>query len=173
MQTETLVGLISGLGGAVIGSMGALGGAWLQQRSQAKNSKRERDEQRALSSGEVALNELLRLNQLTDAVVRGTAEENWKEQAAELVRHAEIAIRVIPNSFDLRETMAHYFFAMQHYHFVGNSGALATMTLRTASAEGFNALAAFLRGDELPKHSETFLAMERRIQVAYMRDLAS
>ncbi|MET8114032.1 hypothetical protein [Streptomyces prasinus] len=151
MQTETLVGLISGLGGAVIGFAGALGGAWIQQSYGAKAAKQQRMEQRALASGETAINELLQLGQLVEvAAVQRLPSEDWMGLAREHVRKAEVAISVIPNSGELRWRMTRLIFVMKTQ--LGDqdgSGTTKAYYMR-GSREGVELIAAFLRGDELP-----------------------
>jgi hypothetical protein len=147
MQTETLVGLISGLGGAVIGFAGALGGAWIQQSYGAKIAKQERLEQRSLASGETAINELLQLGQLVEAsVMQSLPDDEWIGQAREHLRRAELAVSVIPNSVDLRYRMTRIFFAMHGLYDAG----ISKLYYNRGSREGVGVLAAFIRGDELP-----------------------
>ncbi|MGW8635068.1 hypothetical protein [Streptomyces sp. NPDC055793] len=152
MQTETLVGLISGLGGAVIGFAGALGGAWIQQSYGAKVARQERLEQRALASSETAINELLLLGQLVEAaVVQSLADEDWTGRAREHVRKAEVAVSVIPDSVELRYRMARLFFVMKHQYGDRDGSGMAKLYYTRGSREGAEVLAAFVRGDRLPE----------------------
>jgi hypothetical protein len=152
VQTETLVGLISGLGGALIGFAGALGGAWIQQSYGAKAANQERLEQRTLASGETAINELLQLGQLVEAaVVQSLASEDWMGRAREHVRKAEVAVSVIPDSVELRYRMARLFFVMKHQYGDRDGSGMAKLYYMRGSREGAEVLAAFLRGDELPE----------------------
>jgi hypothetical protein len=154
VQTEALVGLISGLGGAVIGLGGALGGAWLQQSYGAKAAKQQRLEERALTSGETAINELLQLSQLVDeASMERLPDQDWIGRARDHTRRAEIAVTVIPDSVDLRYRMTRIFFSMRSRYGgrdEGGSG-MAKFYYSRGAREGVEVLAAFLRGDDLPE----------------------
>ncbi|ROP53289.1 hypothetical protein [Streptomyces sp. PanSC9] len=165
MQTETLVGLISGLGGAVIGFAGALGGAWIQQSYGARNAKQERLEQRALASGENAISELLQLHQLVDeASMEELPDQDWIGRARAHARRAEIAVTVIPDSAHLRYRMTRLFFCMRSRYGMGAGSALGSNSPKyyysRGAREGVEVLAAFLRGDDLPEEGtwvgETF-----------------
>ncbi|MGY1583826.1 hypothetical protein [Streptomyces sp. MN13] len=152
MQTETLVGLISGLGGAVIGLGGALGGAWMQQSYAARAAEQVRLEERALASGETAMNELLQLSQLIDtAIMESLPDEDWIGRARDHARRAEIAVTVIPDSVDLRYRMTRIFHAMRSRYGDGDGSGEAKLYYSRGSREGVEVLAAFLRGDELPE----------------------
>ncbi|MFE6627362.1 hypothetical protein ACFVNB_08960 [Streptomyces rochei] len=151
VQTETLVGLI-GLGGAVIGFAGAVGGAWIQQAYGAKAAKLERTEQRALASGETAINELLQLGQVLEASIpQGLSGQEWMGSVRVHLRQAEVAVSVIPNSDELRYRMTRLFFLMRGQYTDEGGLEMARFTYYRASRHGVEVLAAFQRGDALPE----------------------
>ncbi|MEU6651294.1 hypothetical protein ABZ904_18075 [Streptomyces sp. NPDC046900] len=108
MQTETLVGLISGLGGAVIGAGGALLGAWLQQRQQAKHARQERHETMARQAVDQLVTELNKLRRLVQENpsrahrVELHEPDAWTQSLIECRDHISMAVLRLPDA-ELRD----------------------------------------------------------------------
>lgn len=161
MQTETLVGLISGLGGAAIGAGGALLGGWLQQRHQAKLDREQRREARAglveergRAAAEKALSELylLRRHISTWKVDLNAEGKNaWFHSSITHADEAELNAALIPEASELRErfrdamdaarmSMQIDAWESEHEPYLSESDTQHAITL----------LSAYMRGDSLP-----------------------
>ncbi|MFF9210466.1 MULTISPECIES: hypothetical protein [unclassified Streptomyces] len=170
MQTETLVGLISGLGGAVIGAGGALLGGWLQQHHQAKTARRERQESYSRVAGERALDALVQIQQVVFEHTRdhpeGTTLLEHKAQVIDrVVEHAHTSrtsSMLIMRAPELRGRLDEVFMVLLKFHcapVVESEPPSRTRNtwLLTASQEGLDVLSAALRDEQLPDHSEGFV----------------
>ncbi|MBZ6261188.1 hypothetical protein KVH22_37415 [Streptomyces olivaceus] len=115
MEAQTLVGLISGLGGAAIGAGGALLGGWLQQRHQAKLDREQREEARAglveergRTAADKALGELYTLRRHVstwEVDLSAEAKNQWYQTGHTHADEAELNAALIPEADNLRERL--------------------------------------------------------------------
>ncbi|WP_432131267.1 hypothetical protein [Streptomyces tendae] len=181
VQTETLVGLISGLGGAAIGAGGALLGGWLQQRHQVKLDREQREqaragvlEERGRTAADKALGELyaLRRHISTWKGAFSTEEQNeWFQTGYSLADVAELNAALIPEADELRERLQDALesardslhadaWYSEHEPYLSASDTEHTIAL----------LSAYMRGDYLPpmtaREERASLAREMRREAA-------
>ncbi|MGW2932942.1 hypothetical protein ACWDA7_13990 [Streptomyces sp. NPDC001156] len=160
MQTETLVGLISGLGGAAIGAGGALLGGWLQQRHQVKTAREQKIGDLGRAAGDKLLAELYGLRRLVmDCSYEEFREEHpqWRKTAVNHVDAVELAVGLIPQAPGVRTRVKE---AMD----LAESGTLYAMRadlgprrellhLFGGCNEAIEIVSAFMRGDPIPAPS--------------------
>ncbi|MEV5472981.1 hypothetical protein AB0L66_11565 [Streptomyces sp. NPDC052207] len=170
MQTETLVGLISGLGGAVIGAGGALLGGWLQSRT----VRAERIEGYRRDAAQAALNELVQLRHelMVHDRERPAADhryglsgtfQDFMHAGERRLMAMNASILLIPDP-QLRERL-------EAVYEVGSTWLLAPglraggqmAWMQSAAREGTQILGAFLRGDPLPPESTGFANMRQHV----------
>ncbi|MCX4608715.1 hypothetical protein [Streptomyces mirabilis] len=158
MQTETLVGLISGLGGAVIGAGGALLGGWLQQRHQAKTAKQQRREERRFTAGRTALDMLIRLRHVAANRAEGDDESEaaWVDGLVEWTTTFDAALLVVPDGKEMRERVFEVVRHLGFYESLGQTHSEASGWIDATCLEGIELLSAFLREEPLPAQSRPF-----------------
>ncbi|MFE1425720.1 hypothetical protein ACFW6C_09160 [Streptomyces fungicidicus] len=159
MQTETLVGLISGLGGAVIGAGGALLGAWLQQHHQAKTAKEQRRDERRFTAGRMALDMLIRLRRVAANRSEGDTEsENaWVDELVEWTTTFDAALLVVPDGDEMRERMFEVVRHLGYYDVLGQTHSQGNGWIDATCMEAIEILSAFLREEALPPRSQPFV----------------
>ncbi|MFD5711339.1 hypothetical protein ACFWHW_13230 [Streptomyces pharetrae] len=170
MQTEILVGLI-GFGGAVVGAGGALVGAWLQQHHQSKTAQAQRIEDRARDAGNNALAELLVLRRLVTENVHSNLDEEmpgWRSVAQRHMDATEMALLLMPQA---KEVQARVIGALRLAERALAFAARADLGLHVeklhlynCSNEAIQVLAAFMRGDPLPKPSRWIQSIEEDLE---------
>ncbi|MFF9394218.1 hypothetical protein [Streptomyces griseoluteus] len=155
MQAETLVGLISGLGGAAIGAGGALLGGWLQQHHQAKTAKEQRREERRFTAGRTALDMLIRLRHVGANRAEGDAESQgaWVDQLVEWTTSFDAALFVVPGGDEMRERVFEVVRHLGFYDVLGQTHSEANAWIDATCGEAIGILSAFLREDPLPPRS--------------------
>jgi hypothetical protein len=168
VQTETLVGLISGLGGAVIGAGGALVGGWLQQRWQAKTARRERLDGYSRHAGETALDALVQIQQVVFTFSRDfghSGHDQFKAQVVDKVLHhahvAKTAALLIVGDAELRSRLDEVLRVLIGYSALPEAEPHALTRSRCiwfleAASEGMDILSAFMRLEPIPSSSERF-----------------
>lgn len=168
MQTETLVGLISGLGGAVIGLGGAVGGAWMQQRWQAQTARRERMDGYSRKAGETALDALVQIQQVVFNFSRDygdSAHDQLHSQViTKVLHHSHVAKTAVLTIGDaaVRERLDEVLQVMIEFHAVPEIDPEKLTRARclwflNAATEGMGILSAFLRSESLPSNSEGYI----------------
>lgn len=170
MQTETLVGLISGLGGAVIGAGGALLGGWLQQHHQAKTARRERQHGYSRASQERALDALVQIHQVVFDYTRDHPEdtpllEHKAKVIDKVMEHAHVArtaTMLVMNAPELRERLDEVFMVLLGFPAAPMAESEQPSSARntwllTASQEGMDILSAAMREEPIPQSSEGFV----------------
>ncbi|WP_431040450.1 hypothetical protein ACQUSR_34045 [Streptomyces sp. P1-3] len=170
MQTETLVGLI-GFGGAVVGAGGALVGAWLQQHHQARTAQAQRVEDRAREAGNNALAELLVLRRLVTENVHANLDEEiprWRSVAQRHTDAAEMALLLMPQAEEVRARVIGALHLAERALAFAARAALGLhvekLHLYSCSNEAIQVLAAFMRGDPLPKPSRWIRSTEEDLK---------
>ncbi|MGW7021520.1 hypothetical protein ACWGGS_19620 [Streptomyces decoyicus] len=157
VQTETLVGLISGLGGAVIGAGGALLGGWFQQRWQAMTAKEQRRDERRFTAGRTALDMLIRLRHA--AANRGEdaeSEDAWTAELVEWSTSFDAALFLVPGGDEMRERVFEVVRHLGFYEALGQNHHEANAWIDVVCREAITILSAFLREDPLPPRSTVF-----------------
>ncbi|MFJ3665057.1 hypothetical protein ACIPSE_01235 [Streptomyces sp. NPDC090106] len=153
MSTEVTVGMI-GLGGALLGALGAVGGGWVQQWQQARTASNERRELRSYQAGDAGLLQLLHLvRELERAEMDNSVD--YVKTIRDFGRDSEAALLRLPDAA-LRVRMGQIFNVLNSYRAVGDNEAVQIRWARLSANEGVWVLAAFLRGDPLPQSSEEF-----------------
>ncbi|MFE4991411.1 hypothetical protein ACFRH4_08675 [Streptomyces mirabilis] len=171
MQTETLVGLISGLGGAVIGAGGALLGGWLQQRHQARTAKEQRRDERRFTAGRTALDMLIRLRRVAANRSEGDAESEdaWVDELVEWTTTFDAALLVVPGGDEMRERVFEVVRHLAFYDVLGQTHSEANGWIDLTCKEAIELLSAFLREEPLPPRSRPFVDQIGMVQ-AHLRD---
>ncbi|MGI5192263.1 hypothetical protein ACQEVY_01180 [Streptomyces sp. CA-288835] len=172
MRAEMWAGLFS-LGGAVIGAGGAILGAWFQQRHQAKTAGEQRREERRYTSGQAALDMLIRLRHAAANRAEGDdeSESAWTDQLVEWSTSFDAALFLVPGGDEMRERVFEVVRHLGYYDMLGQNHREANGWLDQVCGEAITILSAFLREDLLPPQSSVFLDRQDMI-AAYLRDQA-
>ncbi|MEU5030189.1 hypothetical protein [Streptomyces milbemycinicus] len=171
MQTETLVGLISGLGGAVIGAGGAVMGGWLQSRT----AKTERQEGYRREAAQAALSELVQLRHelmvhyqehpATDHQYGFSGPfQDFMHAGQRRLMAMNASVLLIPHP-QLRARLETVYEVGNAWLLVPGLRAGGQMQwMQSAAREGTEILGAFLRGDPLPPESPGFANMRQHVE---------
>jgi hypothetical protein len=157
VQTETLVGLI-GFGGAVVGAGGALLGGWLQQRHQAETARADRIEERGMTAGANALEELRALWRHM-AEVGGQPDripdafQPWKKIANAHMAEATLATMLMPQAEVVRQRIREVGDAMAVLADAVRDESAALLCYSIGADDALDLLTAYMRGDPLPEPS--------------------
>ncbi|MFD4523269.1 hypothetical protein ACFWP7_04905 [Streptomyces sp. NPDC058470] len=166
MQTETLVGLISGLGGAVIGAGGALLGGWLQQRHQAKTARAERRDERRYTTGQAALEILIRFRQSAASRTEDReSEDAWTDVFIDLTVTIDAALYVVPDGDEMRDQVFEIVRLIAYYEQLGQTHQESNLWIDALCKEAIEVLSAFLREDPLPSPFRFFLDQQEMVEV--------
>ncbi|MFI2757818.1 hypothetical protein ACH5A3_02910 [Streptomyces echinatus] len=160
MQTETLVGLISGLGGAVIGAGGALLGGLQQQRHQARTTREQKIEDLGRAAGDKVLTELYALRRHLMECGQGDIPEEhqpWDKIARNQMDTAELALGLMPGAGDVRTRVKEaldlaesgVIYALRADLHVNTQ----LMHLFGGCSEAIEVVSAYMRGDPIPAPS--------------------
>ncbi|MDV9175972.1 hypothetical protein R6V09_38365 [Streptomyces sp. W16] len=172
VQTETLVGLI-GFGGAVVGAGGALLGGWLQQHHAAKTAKDERRSERRYTTGQAALEILIRFRQATASRTEDQeSEDAWNDVFIDLTVTFDAALYVVPDGDEMREQVFEIVRLIAYYEQLGQTHQESNLWIDSLCKEAIEVLSAFLREDPLPSPSRFFLDQQEMVE-AHLRNRTS
>ncbi|MFK4547367.1 hypothetical protein RKD29_006963 [Streptomyces tendae] len=169
MQTETLVGLISGLGGALIGGAASFGGVWLTLSHQKDLAR----EARLLEIGQVAadkaLNELIALGAFLETVggndvVTAHTDERlpYLDTVFGHLKNTDLAVTRIPNR-DVRKRVTLHLQLANRYRAAGVRHYFAIRWFGELRKDMVDVLAAYIRDDALPPLSEQTVEKQTRV----------
>ncbi|MFJ4276281.1 hypothetical protein ACIP29_37725 [Streptomyces coelicoflavus] len=169
VQTETLVGLISGLGGALIGGAASFGGVWLTLSHQKELAR----EARLLGIGQVAadkaLNELIALGTFLETVAGNdvvTAHTDERPPYLNTVfkhlRDVGLAVTRIPN-LGVRERVTLILQLANRYRAAGVRHLFAVRWFEELRQDMVDALSAYIRDEALPPLSEETVEKQTRV----------
>ncbi|MFE3930438.1 hypothetical protein [Streptomyces sp. YIM B13508] len=153
MNADIVTALV-GLGGALVGAGASIGAAWLSQRHQAKLAEATRLRDLGQLAIDLALSELIKLNDLLDSTTPPTDSpaidpEPWEVQAKVHLRNVELALLRVPGRvvyarvLPTLELAKEYRWAgPRHFHYI--------QMMRLLAGDMITALSAYTRGDTIP-----------------------
>ncbi|MER6451915.1 hypothetical protein ABT270_04585 [Streptomyces sp900105245] len=154
MNADIVTALV-GFGGAVVGAGASMGSAWLTQRHQTKQAEGDRLRDLGKVAVDIALSELIKLNDLLESTTPPTdtpsnESEPWEKQAKVHLRNVELALLRVPGRAVYARVVPTLELAKQyrwagprHFHYI--------KMMQLMVGDMITALSAYIRADTIPK----------------------